>query len=302
MSKTPYEVLGVPKTASDDDIRKAYRKLAKELHPDLNPGDEAAEERFKQVSAAFAIIGDSEKKAAYDRGEIDETGAEKPKQHYYRQYADTDAPHQYHSSTGFQDFADLGDIFQDMFGRTGQANAAPNRGVDVRYHLKISFLEAAKGEKKRITMPDGASLDVTIPRGVNDGDVIRLKGKGQTGRSGGPAGDALVAIEVEPHPKFKRDGLDITVDLPVTIDQAVLGAKVDVPTIDGVVSMTIPKGVSSDRVMRLKGRGVGDRSGKRRGDQLVRLTIVLPDKIDKQLEDFMTEWRARHDDNPQKPQ
>ncbi len=298
MSKSPYDVLGVAKTASDDDIRKAYRKLAKELHPDLNPGDQAAEERFKQVSAAFAIIGDAEKKAAYDRGDIDETGAEKPQQQYYRQYADTDAPHQYHTNSSFQDFGDLGDIFQDMFGRTGRASAGPNRGADVRYHLKISFLEAAKGEKKRITMPDGVTLDVTIPRGVNDGDVIRLKGKGHPGHAGGPAGDALVAIEIEPHPQFKRDGLDISIDLPITIDQAVLGAKVDVPTIDGVVSMTVPKGVSSDRVMRLKGRGVGERTGKTRGDQLVRLAIVLPDKIDKELEDFMKEWRARHADTP----
>ena len=298
MSQSLYQVLGVDKNASDDDIRKAYRKLAKSLHPDLNPGDTETEERFKQVSAAFAIIGDAEKRAAYDRGEIDESGAEKPPWQSYRQYADTDASHQYHTSAGYEDFADLGDIFKDLFGRGGGGARGPARGGDLRYHLKIGFLEAAKGEKKRITMPDGASLDVTIPRGVADGAVIRLKGKGQPGQAGAAAGDALIEVEIEPHAFFTRDGLDVSIDLPITIDEAVLGAKVDVPTVDGLVAMTLPAGASSGRVMRLKGRGIRDRSGKRSGDQLVRLTIVLPDEIDESLKEFMTEWRKTHARDP----
>jgi len=297
LSKSPYEVLGVDKKASDDEIRKAYRKLAKSLHPDLNPGDKEAEERFKEVSAAFAIIGDAKKRAAYDRGEIDETGAERPQWQSYRQYADTDARHHYHTNAGYEDFADLGDIFGDLFGKGARARAGPIRGADVRYHLRIGFLEAARGEKKRVTMPDGKSLDVTIPRGVADGATVRLKGKGGPGRQGAPAGDALIEIEIEPHPVFTRDGLDVLIDLPIALDEAVLGGKVDVPTVGGRVSMTVPAGVNSGRVMRLKGRGIKDRSG-RQGDQLVRLMIAMPGKIDDKLKDFMTEWRSGHAYDP----
>ena len=300
MSTSLYQVLGVDKGASDEEIRKAYRKLAKSLHPDLNPGDKETEDRFKKVSAAFAIIGDPEKRAAYDRGEIDESGTEKPPWQSYRQYADTDASHQYHTSAGYEDFADLGDIFKDLFGRAGGSARGPARGGDLRYHLKIGFLEAAKGQKKRITMPDGVNLDVSIPRGVADGDVIRLKGKGQPGYPGAAAGDALIEIEIEPHALFKRDGLDVLIDLPITIDEAVLGAKIEVPTIDGLVAMSVPEGVSSGRTMRLKGRGIRDRAGKRSGDQLVRLLIVMPDEIDAELSEFMTEWRKRHANDPRR--
>lgn len=306
MAKDLYQVLGVAKGASDDEIRKAYRKLAKTLHPDLNPGDEATEERFKEVSAAFAIIGNAEKRAAYDRGEIDASGTEKPQWQSYRQYADTDATHHYHTNAGYQDFADFGDIFKDLFGRQGAPGAGmgggmgagPRRGADVRYHLKIGFLEAAKGEKKRITMPDGSDLDVTIPRGVADGDVIRLKGKGHAGT---PAGDAHIEIEIERHAFFERDRLDVLIDLPITLDEAVLGGKIDVPTVDGPVAMTLPEGASSGRIMRLKGRGIRDRSGKNTGDQLIKLMIVMPDEVDEDLKAFMATWREAHAHDPRKP-
>lgn len=302
LSKSLYDVLGVKKSASDEEIRKAYRKLAKELHPDLHPGDKAAENRFKEVSAAFNILGDKDKRARYDRGEIDETGAERPEHHFYRQYADSDAGHHYSSSAGFQDFADLGDIFSDLFGERG-ARGGPGmrvRGADTRYHLQVGFLEAANGAKKRITMPDGTTLDITIPRGVDDGQTIRLKGKGRPGANDGPPGDALIEIEVAPHPHFSRDGLNILLDLPITLDEAVLGAKIEVPTISGTVRMSVPKGASGGDTLRLKGRGIQDTAGKRKGDQLVRLQIAMPDKIDPELEEFIEKWRQAHAYNPRR--
>lgn len=298
MSDKLYQVLGLSKGASDEEIRKAYRKLAKDLHPDLHPGDAEAEERFKEVSAAHAILGDPDKRKAYDRGEIDETGAERAQQTYYRRYADSDAGHHYHTTEGFQDFADIGDIFSDLFSRGGRRGAAS--GADVRYRLKVDFMEAALGEKKRIYMPDGATLDVAIPRGVEDGQMIRLKGKGHPGPKGTPPGDALVEIEVETHPYFMRDGLDVHMDLPISIDEAVLGSKVEVPTIDGTVVMTVPEGASTGRVMRLKGRGIRSRSGGQTGDQLVKLMIVMPPEVDQDLETFMTEWKEKHAYNPRK--
>jgi len=298
LSDKLYKVLGVAKGASDEEIRKAYRKLAKDLHPDLHPGDAKAEERFKEVSAAHAILGDADKRAAYDRGEIDDSGAERQQHTYYRRYADSDQGHHYHTTEGFQDFSDIGDIFSDLFSRGG--GRAATGGTDVRYRLKVDFLEAALGEKKRIYMPDGAALDVAIPRGVSDGQMIRLKGKGHAGPQGTPPGDALVEIEVGTHPFFTRQDLDVHMDLPITIDEAVLGGKVEVPTIDGTVAMSVPKGASSGRIMRLKGRGISPRGGKKAGDQLVKLVIVMPPNVDDELETFMSKWKADHAYNPRK--
>ncbi len=297
MAEDLYAVLGVARGASQDEIRKAYRRLAKELHPDFNPGDKKAEERFKKVSAAYEILGDPEKRARYDRGEIDETGAEKPTYRSYRDFAETGAGERYHAGRGFEDFADIGDIFSDLFGRA-RRRAGPMRGPDIRYHLAVDFLDAVRGGTKRVVLPDGSALDVRIPAGVESGQIIRLRGKGGPGYEGGPPGDALVEIEVRPHPLFLREGNDIRIELPITIDEAVLGGKVEVPTIDGTVRMTIPKGASSGRVLRLRGKGVPDpRSGKR-GDQFVRLEIVLPERIDPELETFMRKWRETHRYDP----
>ncbi len=299
MAEDLYAVLGVPRSASQEEIRKAYRKLAKELHPDFNPGDKSAEEKFKKVSAAYEILGDPEKRARYDRGEIDETGAEKPQQRYYRDFAETGAGERYHTGRGFEDFADLGDIFSDLFGRrAGRRRAGPMRGPDLHYHLVVDFLDAARGGTRRVVLPDGSTLDVTIPAGIESGQVIRLRGKGAPGYEGGPPGDALVEIEVRPHPLFTREGNDIRVTLPITIDEAVLGGKVEVPTIDGPVRMTIPKGASSGRVLRLRGKGVRDPRTGKRGDQYVRLEIALPDRIDAELEEFMRRWRQKHAYDP----
>jgi len=303
----PYKTLGVPKNSSDADIKKAYRTLVKKLHPDLNPTDKKAEERFKQVSAAFNLLGDKDKRAKFDRGEIDAAGSETPEQRYYKDYANEAGARHYHSEAGYDD---IGDVFSGIFGRghgarqSGGQNSGPGggqrqfkmRGGDVHYLLEIDFLDAVNGASKRITMPDGSSLDVKVPQGICDGQTIRLRAKGQPGFNGGPPGDALIEISVKAHPLFKRDGNDIVLELPITINEAVLGGKIDVPTISGKVRAAIPKGASSGQTMRLKGRGI-KHSGKK-GDQLCILKIVLPAKIDSELEKFMLQWQKNHPYNP----
>jgi DnaJ-class molecular chaperone len=301
MAEDPYKVLGVARNASDEDIRRAYRKLAKELHPDLNPANRAsAEERFKKVSAAYDIIGDPEKRRQYDRGEIDAAG--EPRRGFHRTHAGG-GPFGGRAGAHPAEEGGFGDIFSDLFGRGrarwGEAGGPFNlRGSDVRYTLEVDFLEAATGAKKRVTMPDGGVLDLTVPEGVTDGQVLRLKGKGSPGPRGGEAGDALVEIKVRPHAHFKRVGDDIALDLPITIDEAVLGAKIEVPTLSGRVQLTIPKGTSSGRAFRLKGKGVRNTMTGHTGDQLVTVRIVLPDKIDDKLAYFLSEWRQSHGYNP----
>lgn len=309
MSKDPYSVLGVAKTASQDDIRKAYRKLAKELHPDLNPGDKKAEERFREVSGAYDILGDKDKRARFDRGEIDASGQERPEQRFYREYADTGGAHHYRSTAGFEDLGDISDLFGDLFRRAQAQGGGPRgagggrggmrmKGQDVSYRLEVGFLDAVKGAKKRITLPDGSALDLTVPEGVADGQTLRLKGKGGPGLGGGPAGDALVEISVKPHPLFERRGDDIHMVLPITVDEAVLGGKVETPTVSGKVALSIPKGASGGQVLRLKGRGVKHAKGGGHGDQLVELRIVMPSEIDAELAEFMQSWRDKHGYDP----
>lgn len=301
MSKDPYEVLGVPKGASQDDIRKAYRKLAKKLHPDLNPGNPAAAESFKDVASAHALLGDPEKRARYDRGEIDAAGAEKPQQRYYREYADAGGARRYYSSAGFEDMGDASDLFADLFGRSRAGRGAKGSkvpGGDVQYRLEVDFLEAASGGKRRITLPNGTSLDLTIPEAVADGHTLRLKGKGAPGVGGGAPGDALIEVSVRPHSLFARQGDDIVIELPITVDEAVLGGKVETPTISGRVALSIPKGSTSGQTLRLRGKGVKRRDGHGRGDQLVKLKVVMPPQIDSELEEFMKQWRERHRYDP----
>lgn len=304
MAEDPYALLGVPKNASDEEIRRAFRKLAKELHPDLNPGDKAAVERFKKVSAAYELLGDPEKRKRYDRGEIDASG--EPRHAYQRQGAAGAGPFGWRGARPggpAPDFEDIGfsDIFSEIFGGARGARGTRFtgiRGSDVRYTLEIDFLEAVTGARKRVTMPEGGMLDLTVPEGVQDGQVLRLKGKGGPGFRGGEPGDALVEIKVRPHPQFKRVGDDISLDLPISIDEAILGAKIEVPTISGRVQLTIPKGTSSGRVFRLRGKGVRNVTAGTTGDQLVTVRIVLPEKIDDSLAYFMSEWRQRHAYNP----
>lgn len=297
MAGDPYAALGVKRTATAEEIRKAYKRIARESHPDLNPGDPAAEARFKAAAAAWDLLRDPEKRARYDRGEIDATGAERPERRFYRDFAREGAGGA-RPGRGFQDLGGLGDIFEDLFGRASGGRGM--RGQDLRYALETDFLEAVKGGLKRIQLPTGETLDVRIPEGTADGDQIRLRGKGAPGGAGGPPGDAIVTISVRPHRFFRREGDDILADLPVTIDEAVLGAKVEVPTIDGRVTVTVPKGASGGQVLRLRGKGARRKGGEGRGDQLLSIRIVLPPGGNAELETFLASWRARNRYDPRK--
>jgi DnaJ-class molecular chaperone len=303
MADDLYSVLGVARGASADDIVKAYRKLAKKLHPDLNPGDKAAEEKFKQVTAAYDILGDADKRGRFDRGEIDASGQERPQQRYYREYAGGEDGARYRSTAGYEDIGGFSDLFGDLFGRGAGARAGGQRfamrGSDAQYRLEIDFLESVNGTKKRITLPDGGTLDVTIPEGVQAGQVMRLKGKGSPGVGGAEAGDALVEILVRPHPIFKREGDDILVEVPIGFDEAVLGGKVEVPTITGNVFATVPPGSNTGKTLRLKGRGIKRKGGKH-GDELVKLVVMMPDRIDEDLKAFAEQWRAKHGYDPRR--
>ncbi len=296
MAADPYEALGVARTASQDEIKKAYKRIAREAHPDLNPGDPTAAARFADAAAAYDLLKDPEQRARFDRGEIDASGQEHAERGYWRDYAGQEAGAGYRSARGFEDFGGMGDVFEDLFTRrrAGGGEGLRMRGPDHRYSLEVGFIDAAKGATRRLTLPDGATLDVRIPEGIADGQTIRLRGKGGAGIGGGEPGDALITVSVAPHPTFRREGDDVLVDLPIAIDEAVLGARVEAPTIDGPVSLTIPRGASSDQILRLRGRGV------RQGDQRVRLKIVAPPRIDEELEAFMRGWRERHAYDPRK--
>ena len=294
----PYKVLGVKKDASADDIRKTYRKLAKKLHPDLNPGDKEAESKFKDVQAAYAILGDEEKRGKFDRGEIDASGAERPERHFYREYAEGPQGAKYYRQEGFGGFEDVDDIMSQIFGGRGaHGTKFRARGADVSYVLPVEFLEAARGAKKTVSMPDGKSLAITIPEGTHDGEMLRLKGQGQPGYEGAEAGDAYIEIRVRPHAFFHRKDNNIHMDLPVSLPEAILGGKVTVPTVSGSVAMTIPKGANTGMTLRLKGKGIKD-AKMGTGDQYVTLKVVLPDKIDDTLADFIKDWAPEHEYDP----
>jgi DnaJ-class molecular chaperone len=293
MADDPYVVLGVPRDASDEDIRRVFRKLAKELHPDVRPGDKTAAERFKRVSVAYELLGDPVKRRRYDRGEIDATGEPR------RAYAHGGQGARTRWQTGGGDDFDIFDVFGGY--RPGRnARPAPIRGQDARYTLEIEFLEALGGVKKRVTLPEGGILDLVVPEGVADGQVLRLKGKGAAGMRGGEPGDALVELKVKPHAQFKRVGDDIIIEAPISIDEAVLGARIEVPTPTGRVQVTIPKGTSSGRVFRLRGKGVKNTTTGTSGDQLVNVRIELPETIDDNLAYFLGEWRQKYGYDPRK--
>jgi len=318
MSDDPYDVLGVAKDAGADEIKKAYRKIARDSHPDLHPGDAAAEARFKAAGAAFELLKDPEARARFDRGEIDASGQERPRaRSYYRDFAG-DPGNPYSRGPRYegagqgaggqfgQGFGDDGGIFAEFLRRqAGQGGDGFGtrgfhaRGQDAHYALEVPFLDAAAGKPMRITLPGGAELEVKIPKGVADGQTLRLRGKGGPGIGEGPAGDAYVTVSVRPHPLFSRQGDDILMTLPVTLDEAVLGAAIEVPTISGPVKVKVPKGASSGQVLRLRGRGIEAR-GRAAGDQLVELKIVMPETVDAELERFMEDWRKTHGYDPRK--
>jgi DnaJ-class molecular chaperone len=298
MADDPYTTLGVARDASADDIRSAYRKLAKQHHPDLNPGNKAAEERFKSISAANELLSDPEKRGKFDRGEIDASGQERPEQRSYRSYAEGAQGDRYGRAGPQQEpwqAEDLDDIFGDLFGARQAGGTAPRRGRDAHYTLTIGFLDAVNGAAKRLTLPDGKTLDVKVPVGVEEAQTLRLRGQGGAGRNGGPAGDALIDIHIEDHSFFRRVGQDIRLDLPVTVTEAVLGGPVMVPTPGGRLKMTIPAHSDTGRELRLRGRGVPAHGGQAAGDLYVTLRVVIG-PTDEALESFLRDWK--HDFDP----
>jgi DnaJ-class molecular chaperone len=291
----PYQTLGVAQSASAGEIKKAYRGLAKRLHPDLNPGDKAAEEKFKQVSVAYGLLGDPEKRKRFDAGEIDAAGVEQPKRQFYRDFASADHDNPYTSEAGYADFAN-DDVFAEILRRSHEARAN-RRGEDLMYGLSIQFVESVTGASKRITLPDGGTLDVTIPPGMLDGQMLRLKGKGAPGHGTGGPGDALIRIDVLPDPRFRLDGVNVIVELPVSLSEAVLGGEVRAPTPTGEVMLTIPKRANTGTTLRLKGKGAPRREGGF-GDELIRLKVVLPKSPDPELEAFVAGWEKGKAHNP----
>lgn len=296
--RDPYEVLGVGRDASSEQIRAAYRKLAKTSHPDLHPGDKKAEERFKEISAANEFLADDEKRKQYDRGEIDASGAPKMRQSSYRDFAEGPGGAKYAGSGSFENAADLEEMIQELFGARGGGRSMKMRGADVAYRLEVGLGDVARGTKIPITLATGSSVEVTIPKGVETGQVLRLKGKGQPGLGGGPPGDALVEVAVRPHPSFERKEADIHVSLPITLGEAVAGAKIAVPTLHGTVMMTIPRMSSTGAVLRLKGKGLPHAGGDGAGDQYVRLEVALPAAVDSTLERAIKDWETANPYDP----
>jgi DnaJ-class molecular chaperone len=319
LAKDPYQILGVARSAASDEIRAAYRKLAKLHHPDLNPGNKAAEERFKAISSAYDVLDDDTKRARYDAGEIDGDGQVRTDRHFEWAFAEANAA----ARGGRAEFEDIGDIFHEFLGgyrsargraKAGGGGGAPRsesahsqsahgqstqgprvaiRGSDVKYTMDTDFIDAALGAKKRVTMHDGRSLEIIIPKGLKDGVTLRLKGQGFEGQFGGEAGDALVEMHVHAHPVFKCDGNDIRIDFPVSLREAVMGGKVEVPTIYGPVAVNVPRHANSGLTLRLKGKGIND------GDQFVTLKVMLPKIIDREFEQFLARW-AYADYDPRK--
>jgi DnaJ-class molecular chaperone len=321
--KDLYKILGVDKSASEKELKSAYRKLAKELHPDRNQGNEKVAEQFKEISAAYSIVGDKKQRARYDRGEIDASGAQQggfgpagnpfrggnpfggsagpEMEEILRQFASAGRSSAFGGQRGHRhfEFSDGGgdDFFSDLFGlgprrKKKQRRRSPLKGKDALYALEVPFLDAARGATKRLSLNNGKKVDVKIPPGVNEGQQIRLRGQGDSGLPGAPKGDALIEIRIDKHPFFKRDKNDIHLEIPITIDEAILGISISIPTIWGPVSMKIPKGTSSGKKMRLKGKGI--KKGKAKGDQYVNLKIVLPEKLDDELKEAMQNWRIRN--------
>ena len=309
-----YSELGVARGASEAEIKKAYRKLAKELHPDRNQDNPKATDRFGKVTHAYDILTDKNKRAQYDRGEIDEQGNPRAPFGFGqggprgggRQRGPGGAEWEFNGNE-----ADLSDIFEGIFGGSarrgggfgnggfagggfGGRQAPPQKGADTAYRLAVSFQDAATLKDQRVVLGGGRTIDIKLPKGVEDGTKVRLTGQGQPGPAG--AGDAIVTISITPHRFFTRDGNDVRLDLPISLDEAVLGAKVKVPTVDGAVMVAVPAGSTSGKVLRLKGKGFHARNGGR-GDQLVTLLIDVP-ADDTELKRFVESWGGKGKGNP----
>lgn len=306
MSKSPYDILGIKKNASDDEIKVAYRKLAKKYHPDLNPDNPKADERFKEASAAHDFLKDKDKRAAFDRGEIDaqgqpqwgggaQTGAQGQQRQYYRDHANTSASDRYQTSGNINP-EELEGIFGSMFGnRQGGAGYEDlfrqQQSADVHYRFDIDFIEAALGAKKQVTMPNGKTLKISIPEGIKEGQKLRLKGQGNT-LPDGREGDAYAEIHINPHKFFTRKGNDVYSSLPIGIHEAILGSNIKVETVHGPVHIKIPKGTDSGKNFRVKNKGI------KGGHHYVDVKIVMPENIDETLEKSIADWAKNNSYNP----
>ncbi len=313
MADDPYQVLGLSRDADAAAIRRAFRALAKKHHPDLNPGDKTAEASFKSVAAAHDLLSDAGKRAAFDRGEVDADGHARPERPQYRDFAEGASGRRYrppgaasgHPAGGWgASEEELGDIFSTIFaeqgrGTSGAAGVGPVRGRDELYGLTVGLLDVVGGATSRLTLPDGRTLDVRIPVGLEDGQTLRLRRQGGAGLNGGAAGDALIQIKVAAHPFFRRDGSDIRLELPVSLPEAVLGARIPVPTPAGPVTMTIPPASDTGATLRLRGRGVPKHGEQEAGDLYLTLRVVIG-PADPALEAFLRDWRPAHDADPRR--
>jgi DnaJ-class molecular chaperone len=302
--RDPYEVLGVTKTASEAEIKKAFRNLAKKHHPDTHAGDAGAQKKFQEISGAYDIVGDKEKRAKFDSGEIDASGNPRgfdPRAQGGHPFGGGGQPRDFNFSWGQNGESAQGfsaeDLFSDLLGGLGGRGGRqqPRQGQDFSVAMTVSFEEAARGGSRRIAMPNGEQIDVKIPPGLKDGQQIRLKGRGGAGRRGGPAGDVLIQVSVAAHPYYTRDGRDLRMELPVTLQEAVLGGKVPVPTLTGTVSLSIPANSNSGNTLRLKGKGIPAHGPETVGDLYVKLVVTLPDKADDALRSFVESWKADYD-------
>ena len=291
-----YQTLNVKPDALDKEIKQAYRRLARQYHPDVNPGDEAAEQKFKEISEAYEVLSNTETRAKYDRfgHQAFDSGSG------FGGFQTGNIRDIFGSRGGFAE--GFGTIFEDLFGGGGRSGPIAQRGQDIEQTLEISFEDALRGTTRRVRLRhrDGSveERQVKIPPGVDTGSKIRIAGKGGTGTAGGPAGDLYVAMRVKPHAYFERRGSDIECEVPVTLAEAVLGAKIEVPTIDGPTAMTLPPGTQNGRRFRLRGKGAPDRQGKARGNQYVRVHVVLPEEVDDRSRELLEEFSAR---NPMQP-
>ncbi len=289
----PYQLLGVPRGASDDEIKKAYRRLAKKLHPDLNPGDKKTETQFKETTAAYDFLSDPEKRQRYDRGEIDESGQPRGFGGFRR--SGGAGPKRARDFGLDEDSGGAEEVFRDFFGFGGRQRAGMRmRGADVSYQAEVSFLEAALGGKKRLNLTDGKSLDITIPPGTQNGQTLRLKSQGLPGAGGATAGDAYVEVLVAEHPFFTREGFNISLEAPITLYEAILGGTITVPTIDGKVALKVPRDSNTGTQLRLKGKGILNPKTGQRGDQYVRFIVTLPEQVDSDLREAVERWAKTH--------
>ncbi len=308
--RDPYDVLGVARKASEAELKKAFRALAKKHHPDRHASDPNAVKRFQELNAAYELLSDKEKRAQYDRGEIDAAGQPKGFGAGFRPGAGgfrggfrpgaggAPGAREFHFNVGDEEGVNIDDILGGIFGGgagpgRGRARAQPRRGQDLQLQTTVSFQEAALGGTRRVTLPEGRELEVKIPPALKDGQSIRLRGQGAPGERGGAAGDLLITVSVAPHPYLTRDGDDIRMDLPITLKEAVLGAKVEVPTLTGPVAVTVPANSNTGNVLRLKGKGI--QAPGHPGDLYIRLMVALPEKADAELNSFAKRWNAVYD-------